>query len=92
MFDTLLVYENFPLSGMAADAELISAGVTFRPAALESLTHFPVVLAAHMAGSELVVQVEVIDGALGATTAATLGRACADHRRAAVADVGAPAA
>ncbi len=74
MFDTLLVYENFPLGGMAADAELTSAGVTFRPAALESLTHFPVVLAAHMAGDELVVQMEVIDGALGATTATTLGR------------------
>ena len=74
MFDTLLVYENFPLVGMAADGELTSAGLTFRPAALESLTHFPVVIAAHMAGSELVVQIEVIDGALGVTTAATLGR------------------
>jgi mycobactin peptide synthetase MbtF len=74
MFDTLLVYENFPLGGMAADGELASAGVTFRPAALESLTHFPVVLAAHMAGDELVVQMEVIDGALGVTTAATLSR------------------
>ena len=74
MFDTLLVYENFPLGGMAAAGELTSAGVTFRPAALESLTHFPVVIAAHMAGSELVVQMEVIDGALGVTTAATLGR------------------
>jgi mycobactin peptide synthetase MbtF len=74
MFDTLLVYENFPLGGMSADGELTSAGVTFRPAALESLTHFPVVIAAHMAGSELVVQMEVIDGALGVTTAATLGR------------------
>jgi mycobactin peptide synthetase MbtF len=74
MFDTLLVYENFPLGAMAGDGELTSAGVTFRPAALESLTHFPVVLAAHMAGDELVVQIEVIDGALGVTTAATLGR------------------
>jgi mycobactin peptide synthetase MbtF len=74
MFDTLLVYENFPLGGMAADGELASAGVTFRPAALESLTHFPVVLAAHMAGDELVVQMEVIDGALGVTTAETLSR------------------
>ncbi|HXY66752.1 MAG TPA: amino acid adenylation domain-containing protein [Mycobacterium sp.] len=74
MFDTLLVYENFPLGGMAAGGELTSAGVTFRPAALESLTHFPVVLAAHMAGNELVVQMEVTDGALGVTTAAALGR------------------
>jgi len=74
MFDTLLVYENFPLGGMAAEGELTSTGLIFRPAALESLTHFPVVLAAHMAGSELVVQLEVIDGALGMTTAGTLGR------------------
>jgi mycobactin peptide synthetase MbtF len=74
MFDSLLVYENFPLGGMAADGELTGAGLTFRPAALESLTHFPVVIAAHMAGSELVVQMEVIDGALGVATAATLGR------------------
>ena len=74
MFDTLLVYENFPLGSMAAGGELTSADVTFRPAALESLTHFPVVLAAHMAGAELVVQMEVVDGALGATTAATLSR------------------
>jgi len=74
MFDTLLVYENFPLGAMAGNGDLTSAGVTFRPAALESLTHFPVVLAAHMAGDQLVVQIEVIDGALGVTTAATLGR------------------
>jgi mycobactin peptide synthetase MbtF len=74
IFDTLLVYENFPLGAMAAGGELTSAGVTFRPAALESLTHFPVVLAVHMVDGELVAQIEVIDGALGVTTAATLGR------------------
>jgi mycobactin peptide synthetase MbtF len=74
MFDTLLVYENFPLNGMAAGSELTCAGVTFRPAALESLTHFPIVLAAHIAEREMVLQVEVIDGALGATTAEMLGR------------------
>ncbi len=74
MFDTLLVYENFPLNGMAAGGELTSAGLSFRPAALESLTHFPVVLAAHLAEREMVLQVEVIDGALGPTTAETLGR------------------
>jgi mycobactin peptide synthetase MbtF len=74
LFDTLLVYENFPLDGMAADSEWTSAGVTFRPAALESLTHFPIVLAVHMAAHELVMQIEAVDGALGATTAATLSR------------------
>ncbi len=74
MFDTLLVYENFPLDGLAAGAELTAGGVTFRPAALESLSHFPVTIAAHTEGGELVVLVEVMDGALGATSAATLGR------------------
>ena len=74
MFDTLLVYENFPLNGMATDAALAAADLRFRPAALESLTHFPVVLAAHIAEREMVLQVEVRDGALGATAAETLGR------------------
>jgi mycobactin peptide synthetase MbtF len=73
MYDTLLVYENFPTGGLSAGDELASTGVTFRPAAVESLTHFPIVLAAHMADDGLVLMVEVIDGALGNTTAATLG-------------------
>ncbi|HEY0225180.1 MAG TPA: condensation domain-containing protein, partial [Mycobacterium sp.] len=74
MFDTLLVYENFPLDGMAAGGELTAAGATFRPHALQSLSHFPVAVAAHMAGGELVVLVEVIDGALGAMSSLTLGQ------------------
>ncbi|MDT7739824.1 MAG: mycobactin peptide synthetase MbtF, partial [Mycobacterium sp.] len=74
MYDSLLVYENFPTGGMSAGDELTSTGVTFRPAAVESLTHFPIVLAAHMADDALVLMVEVIDGALGTTTAATLGQ------------------
>jgi mycobactin peptide synthetase MbtF len=73
MYDTLLVYENFPTGGMSAGGELTSTGVTFRPAAVESLTHFPILLAAHMADDGLILMVEVIDGALGNTTAATLG-------------------
>jgi mycobactin peptide synthetase MbtF len=74
MFDTLLVYENFPTGRLAGGDELTARGVTFRPAALESLSHFPVALAAHMAGGELVLLVEVLDNALGATSGATLGR------------------
>lgn len=74
MFDTLLVYENFPMGGLAGGGELTSGDVTFRPAGLESLSHFPITVAAHVADGELVVLVEVIDGALGDTTAATLGR------------------
>jgi mycobactin peptide synthetase MbtF len=74
MFDTLLVYENFPTGDLTGGGEIIADGVTFRPAGLESLSHFPVTLAVHMADGELVVLVELIDGALGATTAAALGR------------------
>ncbi|OBB69510.1 non-ribosomal peptide synthetase [Mycobacterium sp. 852014-50255_SCH5639931] len=74
MFDTLLVYENFPLDGLTAGTELTAAGATFRPSALQTLSHFPITVAAHIAGGELVVLVEVIDGALGAVPAATFGR------------------
>ncbi len=74
MYDTLLVYENFPTGGMAAGDQLAGTGVTFRPAAVESLTHFPIVLAAHMADDRLVLMVEVIDGAIGNTTAENLGK------------------
>ncbi|WP_077082180.1 non-ribosomal peptide synthetase [Mycobacterium numidiamassiliense] len=74
MFDTLLVYENFPLDGLAANGEFSAAGATFKPHALQSLSHFPVAVAAHMAAGELVVLVEVIDGALGATSPLTLGQ------------------
>ncbi len=74
MFDTLLVYENFPTGGLAGQQEISAGDVTFRPAALESLSHFPVTLAAHLADGELVILVEVIDGALRRTTGAALGR------------------
>lgn len=74
MFDTLLVYENFPTGGLAHGGELTTGGATFRPAGLESVSHFPVALAVHLADGDLVLLVEVIDGALGATTATLLGR------------------
>ncbi|KQH81074.1 non-ribosomal peptide synthetase [Mycobacterium gordonae] len=74
MFDTLLVYENFPTAGLGGDRQLCSGGVTFKPSGLESVTHFPVTLAAHMAGDELVLLIEVLDGALGETTGESLGR------------------
>jgi mycobactin peptide synthetase MbtF len=74
LFDTLLVYENFPMDGLVAGGELAVGGATFRPSALESLSHFPIAIAAHMEGRELVVLVEVLEGALGAITAERLGR------------------
>ncbi|WP_406814976.1 amino acid adenylation domain-containing protein [Mycobacterium sp. M23085] len=74
MFDTLLVYENFPMDGLTAGGELTAGGATFRPVALQTLSHFPIAVAAHMEAGELVVLIEAVDGALGATPAATLGQ------------------
>ncbi len=74
MFDTLLVYENFPPGGIVGRTEFAVEGATFVPAALESLSHFPVTIAAHLAGDELTVFVEVIDGALGQLSPEGLGR------------------
>ncbi len=65
MFDTLLVYENFPPGEVVGTAEFVANGVTFRPVALESLSHFPVTVAAHRSTGELTLLVEVLDGALG---------------------------
>lgn len=74
LFDTLLVYENFPPGGIVGTAEFSAGGATFRPAALESLSHFPVTIAAHLTDGELTVFVETLDGALGPMPADGLGR------------------
>ncbi|WP_207569151.1 non-ribosomal peptide synthetase [Mycobacterium decipiens] len=74
LFDTLLVYENFPPGELVGAAEFVANGVTFRPVALESLSHFPVTIAAHLSTGELTVLVEVLDGALGAIAPEDLGR------------------
>lgn len=73
MFDTLLVYENFPPGGVVGKTEFPANGAIFIPAALESLSHFPVTIAAHLAGDELTVFVETLDGALGQWTPEELG-------------------
>ncbi|KWX67624.1 non-ribosomal peptide synthetase [Mycobacterium sp. NAZ190054] len=74
MFDTLLVYENFPPGGLVGQTRFEANGATFVPSALESLSHFPVTIAAHLADDRLTVFVEVIDGALGALRPGDLGR------------------
>ena len=74
MFDTLLVYENFPPGAVVGAQEFRLGGVTFRPAALESLSHFPVTVAAHLLDSRLTLLVEAVENALGGTDAETLGR------------------
>lgn len=74
MFDSLLVYENFPPGGLVGgDLRFEAGGATFVPAALESLSHFPVTIAAHLAGDELTVLVETLDGALGEMSPHRLG-------------------
>ncbi|MGV0646212.1 amino acid adenylation domain-containing protein [Mycolicibacterium sp. XJ879] len=74
MFDSLLVYENFPPGGLFGGGDFTANGATFRPAALESLSHFPVTIAAHMLDNQLTVLVEAIDGALGPMSAESLGQ------------------
>jgi mycobactin peptide synthetase MbtF len=78
MFDTLLVYENFPPGGLVGGGEFTANGATFRPAILESLSHFPVTVAAHMTDGELTLLIEVIDGALGLMSAESLGQRLLD--------------
>ncbi|WP_197508769.1 non-ribosomal peptide synthetase [Mycobacterium sp. 1081908.1] len=74
MFDTLLVYENFPPGEVVGATEFVANGATFRPVALESVSHFPVTIAAHLSAGALTVLVEVLDGALGAMAPEDLGR------------------
>ncbi|OBI89705.1 non-ribosomal peptide synthetase [Mycobacterium sp. 1245805.9] len=73
LFDTLLVYENFPPGEVVGATEFVANGATFRPVALESVSHFPVTIAAHPSAEGLTVLVEVLDGALGALAPEDLG-------------------
>ncbi|CAN5718096.1 mycobactin non-ribosomal peptide synthetase MbtF [soil metagenome] len=73
LFDTLLVYENFPPGAIVGSAGFTAGGATFRPVALDSVSHFPVTIAAHLTEGELTILVEVLDGALGAMAPRQLG-------------------
>jgi mycobactin peptide synthetase MbtF len=73
MFDTLLVYENFPAGEVVGATEFVANGTTFRPVALESVSHFPVTIAAHLGTGGLTVLVEVLHGALGTMAPEDLG-------------------
>lgn len=74
LYDSLLVYENFPPGGLVGSDEFPLDGAVLRPAALESLSHFPVTIAAHPTHGRLTVLVETLDGALGTLDAEALGR------------------
>ncbi|MGN7780983.1 amino acid adenylation domain-containing protein [Mycolicibacterium sp. 22603] len=72
LYDTLLVYENFPPGGLVGGGDFAMGDAVIRPAALESLSHFPVTIAAHPADGRLTVLVETLHGALGLLEPATL--------------------
>lgn len=74
LYDTLLVYENFPPGGLIGSGEFDLGSAVIRPAALESLSHFPVTIAAHPTHGRLTVLVETLDGALGLLDPETLGQ------------------
>ncbi|MCV7336300.1 amino acid adenylation domain-containing protein [Mycobacterium senegalense] len=74
LYDTLLVYENFPPGGLVGSDEFELGGAVLRPSALESLSHFPVTIAAHPTHGRLTVLVETLDGALGLVDPQALGR------------------
>jgi mycobactin peptide synthetase MbtF len=74
LFDSLLVYENFPPGGLVGSGEFDVRGATFRPRALQSLAHFPVTVAAHLTDGELTILVETKDGATGLLAPESLGR------------------
>ena len=72
LYDTLLVYENFPPGGLVGGGDFEMGDAVIRPAALESLSHFPVTIAAHPAHGRLTVLVETTTGALGLLDPSTL--------------------
>ncbi|OBC15821.1 non-ribosomal peptide synthetase [Mycobacterium sp. 852013-50091_SCH5140682] len=74
LYDTLLVYENFPPGGLVGSGDVPLAGAVLKPAALESLSHFPVTIAAHPTHGRLTVLVETLDGALGLLDPRALGQ------------------
>jgi mycobactin peptide synthetase MbtF len=73
LYDTLLVYENFPPGGLVGSDDFPLGGAVLKPAALESLSHFPVTIAAHPTHGRLTVLVETLDGALGTLRPEQLG-------------------
>ena len=63
LFDSLFVFENAPVEA-AIRTVTTPDGAQFRPVEMESLTHYPLTVVAHMSGDALVVVVEAIREAL----------------------------
>ncbi|GGL23320.1 putative peptide synthetase MbtF [Nocardia jinanensis] len=62
LFDTMFVFQNAPLDGLAADTGM--GGVSFEPVMSKNLTHYPLTVVAHVYEDELLVAVEAVPGAL----------------------------
>ncbi|ORX07314.1 non-ribosomal peptide synthetase [Mycolicibacillus trivialis] len=63
LFDSMFVFENAPI-GDAVKTVTTPDGATFTPIEMESLTHYPLTVVAHLSGDELVVVIEAIPEAL----------------------------
>ncbi|MEV0293168.1 amino acid adenylation domain-containing protein [Nocardia sp. NPDC050710] len=73
LFDTLFVFENAPVSDLLKPIDA-GDGVSFRPIASESLTHYPLAVVSHVLDGELTVVVEAVPGVLGPLSAPDLAR------------------
>ncbi|EPQ76894.1 Malonyl CoA-acyl carrier protein transacylase [Mycobacterium marinum MB2] len=61
MFDTLLVFENFPTGGLAVGKDVPVGAATFHLAAAHSPTHFPVTVTAEFTGDQLTLMIAATD-------------------------------
>ncbi|RFZ10986.1 Linear gramicidin synthase subunit D [Mycobacterium marinum] len=64
MFDTLLVFENFPTGGLAVGKDVPVGAATFRRVAAHSPTHFPVTVTAEFARDQLTLMIAATGDAL----------------------------
>jgi mycobactin peptide synthetase MbtF len=72
LFDTLFVFENAPI-GDAIRTVSTPDGARFCPVEMESLTHYPLTVVAHMSGDALLVLIEAIPEALPHLRPAEIG-------------------
>ncbi|WP_414683584.1 amino acid adenylation domain-containing protein [Mycobacterium marinum] len=71
MFDTLLVFENFPTGGLAVGKDVPVGAATFRRVAAHSPTHFPVTVTAEFARDQLTLMIAATGDALSVLTPET---------------------
>ena len=71
MFDTLLIFENFPQGGAGVGKVQRAGPVTFRGSTVERPTHFPVTVGANLADGRLTLTIDANDRSLGAVNGET---------------------